>query len=144
MKQDEMTKPALHLLPCHAFNLRQANLAVTALYNSHMQKTGLTIQQFSLLWHCKELGPLSITDISKKMSLDRTTVSRNSTLLIRKGLLHVHPSSGRQKKVEITKKGVEEFSQAYRAWQDAQQEIERKLGKEQMGQLEALLLKLIE
>lgn len=44
---------------CHAFNLRQASLAVTALYDKHMQISGLTIQQFSLLWHIKELSPIS-------------------------------------------------------------------------------------
>lgn len=40
MEHKEMLRTKPYLRECHAFNLRQANLAVTALYDRHMKKPG--------------------------------------------------------------------------------------------------------
>lgn len=49
----------VHLRQCHCFNLRQVTLAVTALYDKYLQEAGITAQQYSILWHSKELGPIN-------------------------------------------------------------------------------------
>ena len=127
---------------CHAFNLRQASLAVTALYDKHMQISGLTIQQFSLLWHIKELSPISVTHLAEAMNLNRTTLSRNLALLKRKGFWEEEPSSGRQRQIRLTSDGLNVFMNAQGAWQAAQDELEERLGRENVTQLESLLLPL--
>ena len=124
---------------CHAFNLRQASLAVTALYDKHMERAGVTIQQFSLLWHIKELSPISVTHLAEAMNLDRTTLSRNLALLKRKGFWEEVPSPGRQRQIQLTPDGLNIFMNAQRAWQTAQDELEERLGRENVTQLESLL-----
>ena len=137
-------KKRIHLRPCHAFNLRQANLAVTALYDKYLHEAGVTVQQYSVLWHIKELGPLSITSLSLEMNLDRTTLSRNITLLEQRGFVENVPSTGRKHVVQLTDQGEKLFFQAQTAWQAAQYELEQRLGKDGMAQLENLLLRIIE
>lgn len=144
MERDETVKKRIHLRPCHAFNLRQANLAVTALYDKYLHEVGVTVQQYSVLWHIKELGPLSITSLSLEMNLDRTTLSRNITLLERRGFVENVPSTGRKHVVQLTDQGEKLFLQAQTAWQAAQHELEQRLGKDGMAQLENLLLRIIE
>ena len=87
MNQECNANKKFHLRQCHCFNLRQVTLAVTALYDKYLQEAGITVQQYSILWHSKELGPLSITELALTMNLDRTTLSRNITLLTKRGLM---------------------------------------------------------
>lgn len=144
MTDSKHKKESPILRECHAFNLRQANLAVTALYDAHLKKAGITIQQYSVLRHIKELGPISITELSEIMKLDRTTLSRNITLLGRRDLLDDVPSSGRKRLLCLTRQGLTVFSEAHRYWQDAQEELEQRLGKTQVQDLEALLLAVLQ
>ena len=126
-----------------AYNLRQANLAVTALYDKYMQKVGITIQQYSVLRHVKDLGPISVTDLSAAMNLNRTTLSRNLSLLERRHLVENIPSPGRKRFIQLTTEGLDVFSKAHSCWQEAQDELESRLGKTKMRQLEQLLLQLM-
>ena len=90
---------------CHCFNLRRAALAVTALYDRHVEAAGVTIQQFCVLRHVRDWGPVSVTELSERIGLDRTTLSRNLALLERRGLLAVQPSPGRQRPMVLTADG---------------------------------------
>ena len=111
---------------CHCFNLRRATLAVIALYDRHMEGSGVTIQQFSILRHVSGNGALSVTELSELMGLDRTTLSRNLTLLERRGLLTTRPSSGRRRLTTLTDKGVEALERAFVRWRSAQEEMEKR------------------
>ena len=142
MNQECNASKKVHLRQCHCFNLRQVTLAVTALYDKYLQEAGITAQQYSILWHSKELGPLSITELASAMNLDRTTLSRNITLT-KRGLLETLPSTGRRRLVQLTGQGQAVFAQAYESWQQAQQQLESRLGKKQMSQLEDLLAQLM-
>ena len=68
MNQECNASKKVHLRQCHCFNLRQVTLAVTALYDKYLQEAGITAQQYSILWHSKELGPLSITELASAMN----------------------------------------------------------------------------
>ncbi|XOQ49763.1 MAG: Transcriptional regulator [Acidaminococcus timonensis] len=144
MEHKEMLRTKPYIRECHAFNLRQANLAVTALYDRHMKKAGITIQQYSILRHVRDFGPVSITDLSEVMHLDRTTVSRNLSLLERRHFVENAPSPGRKKLIRLTTEGMDAYSEASSYWQEAQDELESRIGKTKMMQLEQLLLQLIE
>ena len=135
MNQECNASKKVHLRQCHCFNLRQVTLAVTALYDKYLQEAGITAQQYSILWH--------ITELASAMNLDRTTLSRNITLLTKRGLLETLPSTGRRRLVQLTGQGQAVFAQAYESWQQAQQQLESRLGKKQMSQLEDLLAQLM-
>lgn len=124
---------------CHCFNLRRAALAVTALYDRHVEAAGVTIQQFCVLRHVRDWGPVSVTELSERIGLDRTTLSRNLALLERRGLLAVQPSPGRQRPMILTADGKKTLKRALLCWQKAQKEIEDRLGAGQMERLEELL-----
>ena len=124
---------------CHCFNLRRAALAVTALYDRHVEAAGVTIQQFCVLRHVRDWGPVSVTELSERIGLDRTTLSRNLALLERRGLLAVQPSPGRQRPMVLTADGKKTLKRALLCWQEAQKEIEDRLGAGQMERLEELL-----
>lgn len=124
---------------CHCFNLRRAALAVTALYDRHVEAAGVTIQQFCVLRHVRDWGPVSVTELSERIGLDRTTLSRNLALLERRGLLAVQSSPGRQRPMVLTADGKKTLKRALLCWQKAQKEIEDRLGAGQMERLEELL-----
>ena len=128
---------------CHCFNLRRATLVLTAFYDQHLKSADVTSQQFAVLRHIKHLGPVSITELSEWMGLDRTTLSRNLTLLERRGLLTTQPSHGRQKLMMLTSKGKKAFVSAMTRWEQAQKELEERLGMEQVEQLEKILEELL-
>ena len=127
------------LKDCHCFNLRRATLAITALYDRHMENAGVTVQQFCALRHIRDAGSLSVTELSKRIGLDRTTLSRNLTLLERRGLLATQPSHGRQRRTALTLEGEKILDLALSHWRTAQQEVEARLGAERMETLEELL-----
>lgn len=77
------------------------------------------------------------------MNLDRTTLSRNITLFTKRGLLETLPSTGRRRLVQLTGQGQAVFAQVYESWQRAQQQLESRLEKKQMSQLEDLLAQLM-
>ncbi|MBR5757626.1 MAG: MarR family transcriptional regulator, partial [Thermoguttaceae bacterium] len=91
---------------------------------------------FSILRHVSGNGALSVTELSELMGLDRTTLSRNLTLLERRGLLTTQPSSGRRRLTTLTDKGIEALERAFVRWRSAQEEMEKRLGKERMERLE--------
>ena len=131
------------LRDCQCFNLRRATLAVTAFYDQHLKGANVTSQQFAVMRHIKLQGPLSVTELSERMGLDRTTLSRNLTLLERRGLLTTEPSRGRQRLMTLTSNGEETFAFAMTRWEHAQKELEDCLGVEQVEQLEKLLEKIL-
>ena len=139
MEHEEKAACLPFLRDCHCFNLRRATLAVTALYDRHMEEADVTIQQFCVLRHVRDWAPLSVTELSNRMGLDRTTLSRNLALLEHRGLLTAHPSPGRKRLMVLTSDGKKTLERALLYWQAAQKEIERRLGAEQMKQLEELL-----
>ena len=53
------------------------------------------------------------------------------------------PSTGQRRLVQLTGQGQAVFAQAYESWQQAQQQLESRLGKKQMSQLEDLLAQLM-
>lgn len=124
---------------CHCFNLRRAALAVTALYDRHVEAAGVTIQQFCVLRHVRDWGPVSVTELSERIGLDRTTLSRNLALLERRGLLTAQPSPGRQRLMVLTDDGKKTLRRALLCWRTAQKEIEDRLGTGQVERLEELL-----
>lgn len=124
---------------CHCFNLRRAALAVTALYDRHVEAAGVTIQQFCVLRHVRDWGPVSVTELSERIGLDRTTLSRNLALLERRGLLTAQPSPGRQRLMVLTGDGKKTLRRALLCWRTAQKEIEDRLGAGRVERLEELL-----
>lgn len=56
---------------CYCKNMRQIISQITKLYDQHLKETDVTCQQFSTLECVRAMEPVSVTELSRKMRLDR-------------------------------------------------------------------------
>lgn len=125
---------------CTHLKLRQANRRVTRHYEAYLRPTGLKITQYSLLSHVVKLGPVQAGTLAAAMQMDASTLSRNLQPLLRQGWLQA--STGADARccvIEATPEGQARRAQAQKAWKDAQQALNRRLGAARVAALHALL-----
>ncbi len=121
---------------CACFNLRKAARAVTRLYDDFLRPTGLRSTQYSVLIAAKLSGPVTLTKLAELTVNERTTLTRNLTVLEKKGLVLIEPGMDRREhQVTITEKGQEALTAALPLWEAAQAHIEAGLGVDRMGRM---------
>lgn len=126
---------------CVAYNLRKVSRKVTNFYQEKINVSGLQGTQFPLLLAIKLNQPISITELAGILNIDRTTLSRNLKLLEKKGhiFMGAQEQDNRQRTVALTAQGLELFDTALPLWQEAQDDIVSKFGKEKWDQMLNLL-----
>jgi DNA-binding MarR family transcriptional regulator len=130
-------------IPCHCANLRRATRMVTQFYDRMLAPSGLKNTQYSLLRYVEQLEPVNMTELAKYMSLDRTTLVRNVKPLEAQGLLvSASGSDLRTRELRLTERGHEVLQEASISWQQAQENLEAFLGRQQLETLLGLLEKL--
>ncbi len=121
---------------CACYNLRRAARAITRLYDDFLRPSGLRATQYSVLTAAKLRGPISLTKLAKLTVTERTTLTRNLTILEKKGFILIEPGRDRrQRQVTITEQGLEVLTAAIPLWETAQAHIEKGLGENRMGNL---------
>jgi DNA-binding MarR family transcriptional regulator len=125
---------------CTNLKLRQANRRVTRHYEAYLGPTGLKITQYSLLSYVVKLGPVQAGTLAAAMQMDASTLSRNLQPLLRQGWLQAGTGAdARCRIVEATPEGEARRAVAQKAWKDAQQALNRRLGAPRVAALHALL-----
>jgi DNA-binding MarR family transcriptional regulator len=115
---------------CACANLRKASRAVTQLYDESLQPTGLRATQFTLLVALSVTGSISITDLAQQLVIDRTTLTRNLTLLEHRGLVAIAKGDDqRTRLVTLTNQGREALMKSLPLWEQAQTRIVSGLGR---------------
>ena len=118
---------------CVCYNLRKAARATTRVYEEILKSTGLKATQFSVLMAAHLQGPITLTKLADLTVTERTTLTRNLTILEKKGLLDIEAGKDRRERlVDITENGREVLMAAIPLWETAQALIEKGLGKERM------------
>jgi DNA-binding MarR family transcriptional regulator len=121
---------------CACYNLRRAARAITRLYDDFLRPSGLRATQYSMLMAAHLRGPIALTKLAVLTVTERTTLTRNLTLLEKKGFLQIEEGSDRRERhVTITEPGREALFLAIPLWEMAQAHIEKGLGKDRMGSL---------
>ncbi|WP_294466164.1 MarR family winged helix-turn-helix transcriptional regulator [uncultured Anaerofustis sp.] len=121
---------------CYCINFRRAANIVTKYYDNYLKEVGITINQFSLLKNILKIEPASVSEIAVKVGLERTTVVRNLKSLFKEQLIEdISDISERNKKVRLTEKGKTLLNSAVPLWENAQKDIENKIGKENFTNL---------
>lgn len=116
---------------CYCIGIRRAANAVTVFYDSALEPTGLTVNQFSLIRNLQRLGTSSISKLADYVGLERTTLTRTLKPLMQQGLIIDSADAGkRDRKLQLTGYGEEILKQGIPLWEEAQAEIEERLGKE--------------
>ena len=121
---------------CLCANVRRVTRKITQLYDGALRPTGLTSAQFNIIATLKYRPDLSITELSKALGVDRTTLTRNLKPLVRKGLIR---SGGmdddRVRTTSLTDIGMAKFDECYPLWQSAQEQLSERLGTKNIPDL---------
>jgi DNA-binding MarR family transcriptional regulator len=109
---------------CLSMNLRKTERLVTRHYDSYLADAGVTAVQLPLLAIIAAAEEPTFRLLSEQMELDRSTLSRNLSLLEREGLLEIGPSSGpKPGRLSLTRKGRGARAKASRRWNEAHQAL---------------------
>jgi len=121
---------------CACYNLRRAARATTRLYDDFLRPSGLRSTQYSMLMVTRVLGPVTVTKLAEMTVTERTTLTRNLTILEKKGLILIEPGKDRrERQVSITERGLKVLMEAIPLWETAQAHIEQGLGGDRMDNL---------
>ena len=113
--------------PCTCVTLRRASRAITQVYDLALAPVGLLVTQFSLLRAVERLAEPSITALAGRMALDRSTLTRNLSVLADEGLLRI-AKRGRTRTVTLTPKGMARIAQGLELWRQAEARVSKELG----------------
>jgi DNA-binding MarR family transcriptional regulator len=110
---------------CACSALRRASRAVTQHYEKHFRGSGLRATQFTILATLAQTGPLSISELSDQLGLDRTTLSRNLRLIEDKGWIGALGNDDqRVRKMGLTPNGIKKASAGLAFWERADASVE--------------------
>ncbi len=114
---------------CYCAAFRSAARKTTALYDSILAPSGVTLAQYSLMRKIERAGTVSLTRLGRLAELDRSTVGRNVRALEQLGLVRTAPAEDRREAaVQLTRAGEEALRRAAPLWEEAQRRVEAKLG----------------
>jgi len=125
---------------CTNLKLRQLDRVVSRHYDAYVSATGLKNSQYSLLSHVVLLGPIRPSDLSDRMQMDPSTLTRNLQPLIGQGWVRQKPGeNARSRLIEATASGRAKREEAKRAWKQAQLSLNDRLGADRVVAIHALL-----
>jgi DNA-binding MarR family transcriptional regulator len=130
---------------CACTRVRRAARALTDAYDDALKPLGLKVTQFSLLRTVARMETPSLTMLAEEMALDRSTLGRNVGVLQRQGLVRLSEGNDlRERTVSLTPRARRLVERAAPLWDQAQERVERSLGKQGVATLFDLLAKVEE
>ena len=121
---------------CTCGELRKAARAVTLLYDNAYKSSGLLSTQLVVLDAICNNDSIRISDLAKQQGLDRTTLTRNLSVLERQGFIKI--SSGRDHRtriVTVTQKGRSAVAKALPLWNEVQGKVKQQMGENSWREL---------
>jgi DNA-binding MarR family transcriptional regulator len=114
---------------CLAVRVRMLGRAVTSLYDHALEEHGVSIAQVNLMAALGKMGPTSPARIGEVLQLERSTVSRNLSLLMKHGWVEAVSANAKGvREVALTASGRKKIEAVMPAWRMAQQEAADLLG----------------
>jgi DNA-binding MarR family transcriptional regulator len=129
---------------CTCGELRKAARAITLLYDNAFKSSGLLSTQFGVLQVISDIDSVQISDLAGKMGMDRTTLTRNLSVLERDGFIKI--SQGKDHRTRIvtaTQKGRIAVSKTILVWSEIQRKVKQKMGENSWRELMQNLSKLL-
>ncbi len=121
---------------CTCFNLRKAARAVTQMYDEAFRPMGLRATQVSLLAILSGQEPATMTQLAKRLGMDRTTLTRNLKPLIAEGLVAAAAGEDkRERTVQLTALGQDRLLEARPIWRGLQHRLVAAMGRERWAGL---------
>lgn len=118
---------------CLSASLRRTERLITRHYDSYLEGTGVTAAQLPILATIHAVPEPTFRLLAEQLDLDRSTLSRNLSLLERRGLLEIGASSGpKPAGLALTRKGREALRRAHVRWTSAHNQLEQALASPSM------------
>jgi DNA-binding MarR family transcriptional regulator len=133
MAETKGRSPAAELIAgeCLAFRVRALNRVVTTLYDEALRPHGLRVGQLNLLVAVAMLGQARPGDLCRLLQMDKSTLSRDVTVMRRNGWLEVDDSAdARARPLKVSVAGHALLEQVVPAWRQAQEKAETLIGAE--------------
>ena len=116
---------------CIAMRVRRLNRVVTKAYDECLRPLGLRTAQQTILVAISLMKTPTPTHLERRLSLEKSTVSRNVERMQRRGWVEFVPGEdGRSHYLKLTAKGAKLLRESAAAWQEAQKRVASVLGKE--------------
>ena len=127
---------------CLCLHSQRAARALARRFDTAFRSLELTSGQFSLLMSLNRPQPAPMGSVAQLLAMDRTTLTANLKPLERRGLLTitVDPSDRRGRLLALTEAGQALLRQAVPIWTRTHQEVEARLGGQDVDRLRADLL----
>lgn len=114
----------LEPVDCVSYRLRRAARMAAKFYDKALRPCGLRNTQFTLLAALDDLGETSIGDLSEKLAIDGTTLTRNLEILVRRGLVeNIETDDARVRNIRLTELGKQTYQAAVPLWREAQHHV---------------------
>src|SRR6266487_5070535 len=121
---------------CTCGTMRKAARAITLLYDNAFKSSGLLSTQFGVLHVIYNIESIRISDLADKLGMDRTTLTRNLSVLERHGFIKI--SQGKDHRTRIvaaTQKGRSAVVKATPLWNEVQRKVRQKMGESSWHEL---------
>lgn len=116
---------------CACHKMRAAARRITRRYNDALKPAGIKATQFTILTVVGLNEGATLTELSTRLGMDRTTLSRNLGPLQRQALVQTFDGGhGRARSAKLTTKGVTVMETALPLWREAQRSLKRSLGND--------------
>jgi DNA-binding MarR family transcriptional regulator len=127
-------------LPCLCANVRRAARVLTQHYDDALRPLGLTITQFTILQALALAGDVTQGRLGEILAMDSTTLTRTLSLMNRQGwIAKGYGADRRERRLRLTRAGKFEFNRAVPHWQELQETLRSRLGKERWNDLAKLM-----
>ena len=121
---------------CTCGELRRAARAITLIYDNAFKSSGLLSTQFGVLHVIYNLDSIRISDLADKLGMDRTTLTRNLSVLEREAFIKISEGKDhRTRNVTATQKGLNAVAKAIPLWNEAQRKVKQKMGESSWHEL---------
>lgn len=128
---------------CLGTRVRLLNRIVTKAYDDCLRPIGLSTAQQTILVAISLMKTPAPKHIERRLSLDKSTVSRNVERMQRRGWVEfVSAEDGRSHYLKLTAKGQKLLRESAAAWEQAQKKVSVLLGKEGVTALSRILFAL--
>ena len=125
---------------CIGTRVRLLNRIVTKAYDDCLRPLGLRTAQQTILVAISLMKTPTPRQIERRLSLDKSTVSRNVERMQRRGWVEFVPGEdGRSHYLKLTPKGEDLLRESATAWEQTQKQVAVVIGKEGVTALSRIL-----
>ncbi len=115
---------------CLAVRVRLLNRAITSIYDEALRPLGLTVGQLNVLVAVAKLGPISPRDLARRLSMEKSTLSRNAERMRSHDWIEVESGDSHPGLLLRTRpKGLRLLEKAVPLWKEAQARTKAMLGQ---------------